>query len=167
MKNRKQVIIGLLFFLICVMTTGYALFGQEITIDGSSSIDSTWKIEITNIASKNVIGDAVNKVSPSYTATTANFSVGLTQPGDSITYDITVTNKGSLDAKVQSIDINTGNNPAIVYEVGGIEVGDKIIKNNGTNILTVKIDYNNNITSQPAITTSDITVTINYVQDIG
>ena len=167
MKNRKQVIIGLLFFLICVMTTGYALFGQEITIDGSSSIDSTWKIEITNIASKNVIGDAVNKVSPSYTATTANFSVGLTQPGDSITYDITVTNKGSLDAKVQSIDINTGNNPAIVYEVGGIEVGDKITKNNGTNILTVKIDYNNNITSQPAITTSDITVTINYVQDIG
>ena len=149
------------------MTTGYALFGQELTIDGASSIDSTWKIEITNIASKNVIGDAVNKVSPSYTATTANFSVGLTQPGDSITYDITVTNKGSLDAKVQSIDIDTGNNPAIVYEVGGIEVGDKITKNNGTNVLTVKIDYNNNITSQPAITTSDITVTINYVQDIG
>ena len=149
------------------MTTGYALFGQELTIDGASSIDSTWKIEITNIASKNVIGDAVNKASPSYTATTANFSVGLTQPGDSITYDITVTNKGSLDAKVQSIDIDTGNNPAIVYEVSGIEVGDKITKNNGTNVLTVKIDYNNNITSQPAITTSDITVTINYVQDIG
>ena len=37
------------------------------------------------------LGDAVNKVDPSYTATTANFSVEFTQPGDSITYDITVT----------------------------------------------------------------------------
>ena len=99
MEDKKKVLIGILSVLVCIMAVGYALLAQELTINGSASIDSTWRVEITNIASKDVVGDAVNKVDPSYTATTANFSVGFTQPGDSITYDIEVTNKGTLDAE--------------------------------------------------------------------
>ena len=113
------------------------------------------------------MGDAVNKADPSYTATTANFSVGLTQPGDSITYDITVTNKGTLDAVVESIDVDKGDNPAITYTTSGLKRGDKITKNNGTNTLTIKVDYDSSVTSQPVSTTNDITVTINYQQDLG
>ena len=60
------------------------------------------EVEKTNITSKDVVGNAVDKMDPTYTATTANFSVGLTQPGDSITYDIEVTNSGILDAVVES-----------------------------------------------------------------
>ena len=149
------------------MAIGYALLAQELTINGSASIDSTWKVEITNIESKDVVGDAVNKVDPSYTATTANFSVGFTQPGDSITYDITVTNKGTLDAVVESINVVKGDNQAITYTTSGLKRGDKLAKNNGTNTLTVKVDYDSNVTSQPASTTNDITVTINYQQDLG
>ena len=149
------------------MAVGYALLAQELTINGSASIDSTWRVEITNIISKDVVGDAVNKVDPSYTATTANFSVGFTQTGDSITYDITVTNKGTLDAVVESITVNKGDNPAITYTTSGLKRGDKISKNNGTNNLTVKVDYDSNVTSQPASTTNNITVTINYQQDLG
>ena len=33
----------------------------RVTINGSASIDSIWKVEITNITSKDVVGDAVNK----------------------------------------------------------------------------------------------------------
>ena len=128
---------------------------QELTINGSASIDSTWRLEITNIGSKDVVGDAVNKASPSYTSTTANFSVGLTQPGDSITYDITVINKGTLDAVVEIIDVDKGDNPAIIYTTSGLKRGDKISKNNGTNTLTVKVDYDSNVTSQPASTTNN------------
>ena len=114
------------------MAVGYALLTQELTINGSASIDSTWKVEITNITSKDVVGGAVNKTDPTYTATTANFSVGLTQPGDSITYDIEVTNKGTLDAVVESITVNKGNNLAITYTTSGLKRGDKISKNNGS-----------------------------------
>ena len=167
MDNNKKIIITVLSVLVVAMAVGYALLAQELTINGSASIDSTWRVEITNIASKDVVGDAVNKVDPSYTATTANFSVGFTQPGDSITYDITVTNKGALDAVVESIDVDKGDNPAIVYTTSGLKRGDKILKNNGTNTLTVKVDYDSNVTSQPASTTNDITVTINYQQDLG
>ena len=167
MENNKKIIITVLSVLVVAMAVGYALLAQELTINGSASIDSTWRVEITNIQSKDVVGDAVNKVDPTYTATTANFSVGLTQPGDSITYDITVTNKGTLDAVVESITVNKGDNPAITYTTSGLKRGDKIAKNNGTNTLTVKVDYDSSVTSQPASTTNDITVTINYQQDLG
>ena len=167
MENNKKIIITVLSVLVVAMAVGYALLTQELTINGTASIDSTWRVEITNIASKDVVGDAVNKTDPSYTATTANFSVGLTQPGDSITYDITVTNKGTLDAVVESITVNKGDNPAITYTTSGLKRGDKIAKNNGTNTLTVKVDYDSSVTSQPASTTNDITVTINYQQDLG
>ena len=167
MENNKKIIITVLSVLVVAMAVGYALLAQELTINGRASIDSTWKVEITNIQSKDVVGDAVNKTDPSYTATTANFSVGFTQPGDSITYDITVTNKGTLDAVVESITVNKGDNPAITYTTSGLKRGDKIAKNNGTNTLTVKVDYDSNVTSQPISTTNDITVTINYQQDLG
>ena len=167
MEDKKKVLIGILSVLVCIMAVGYALLTQELTINGSASIDSTWKVEITNIQSKDVVGDAVNKVDPSYTATTANFSVGLTQPGDSITYDITVTNKGTLDAVVESITVNKGDNPAITYTTSGLKRGDKLAKNNGTNTLTIKVDYDSSVTTQPTSTTNNITVTINYQQDLG
>ena len=51
--------------------------------------------------------------SKNYNSTTANFSVGFTQPGDSITYDIEVTNSGTLDAVVESITVETDNNSVI------------------------------------------------------
>ena len=167
MKNNKKIMISILSVLVCIMAVGYALFAQELTINGNASIDSTWKVEITNITSKDVVGGAVNKTDPTYSATTANFSVGLTQPGDSITYDVTITNKGTLDAVVESINVDKGNNPAITYTTSGLKKGDKLTKNNGTNALTVKVDYDSSITSQPTSTTNDITVTINYQQDLN
>ena len=167
MENKKKIMIGILSVLVCIMAVGYALLAQELTINGSASIDSTWRVEITNITSKDVVGDAINKVDPSYTATTANFSAGFTQPGDSITYDITVTNKGTLDAVVESITVNKGDNPAITYTTSGLKRGDKLAKNNGTNTLTIKVDYDSSVTTQPTSTTNNITVTINYQQDLG
>ncbi len=167
MENTKKIIITVLSVLVCIMALGYALLAQELTIKGRASIDSRWKVEITDINSKDIIGDAVNKVDPSYTATTASFSVGFTQPGDSITYDITVTNKGTLDAVVENITVNKGNNSAIKYTTSGLKRGDKILKNNGTNILTIKVEYDANATVQQTNTTNDITVTINYQQDLG
>ena len=105
-KNTNLIIIKILCILIITMTVGFALFNQELNISGTSNIDSTWKIEITNIESKDVVGNAVNKETPSYNATTAYFNVGLTQPGDSITYNMEITNSGTLDAIVESIIID-------------------------------------------------------------
>ena len=167
MKNKKIIMIGILCALVCVMAVGYALLAQELNINGRASIDSTWKVEITNITEKDIVGDATSKETPSYTSTTANFSVGLIQPGDSITYDIEVTNSGTLDAVLESINVSMGENDAITYTTSGLKKGAKLTKNGGKNTLTVKVEYNPEVTSQPTNTGKELTVTLNYEQDLG
>ena len=166
MKNKKTIMIGILCTLVCVMAIGYAFLAQELNINGRASIDSTWKVEITNITERDIVGDASSKEAPSYTSTTANFSVGLIQPGDSITYDIEISNLGTLKAKVDSINVTMDNNDAITYTTSGLKNGDKLGVGEKTT-LTVKVEYNLEVTSQPTNTGKDIEVTINYIQDIG
>ena len=167
MRNKKTIMIGILCALVAIMAVGYAFLAQELNINGRASIDSTWKVEITNITERDIVGDASSKETPSYTATTANFSVGLIQPGDSITYDIEVTNNGTLDAVLESINVSMEDNDAITYTTSGLKKGDKLTKNGGKNTLTVKVEYNPEVTSQPTNTAKDITITLNYIQDLG
>ena len=166
MENKKKIIMVVLSVIVCVMAVGYAVLSQQLNINGTASIDSTWKVEITNITEKDIVGDASSKETPSYTSTTANFSVGLIQPGDSITYDVEVSNLGTLKAKVDSISVVTGDNDAIIYTTDGIAEGDKLAVG-AKDILTVKVQYNPEVTSQPSLTNKDITVVINYVQDLS
>ena len=81
-------------------------------------------------------------------------------------YDITVENQGNIDAVLESIEVNDGNNPAITFQTSGIEEGDEL-QVSQTNILTVIVSYDSNVTSQPENKESTITVTLNYKQKDG
>ena len=166
MENKKKIIMVVLSVLVCVMAVGYAILSQQLNINGTASIDSTWKIEITNITEKDIVGNATSKEVPSYTSTTANFSVGLIQPGDSITYDIEISNLGTLAARVGSINITKDNNDAITYTTKGIRPGERLDVNE-KDTLSVTVTYDSSVTAQPTKTANDLTVTINYVQDLG
>ena len=166
MKDKKKIMIAILCTLVAIMAVGYAMLAQQLNINGRASIDSKWKVEITNITEKDIVGEAISKVAPSYTATTANFSVGLIQPGDSITYDIEISNLGTLRAKLDSINVVMDDNDAITYTTSGVKQGDKLgVGEKAT--LSVKVEYNSEVTSQPSVTNKDLTVIMNYVQDIG
>ena len=49
MKNNKKIVIVILMVLVCIMAVGYSLLSQNLIITGTSSIDSTWNIRITDI----------------------------------------------------------------------------------------------------------------------
>ena len=166
MRDKKKTLIGILSILLCIMAVGYALLAQELTITGTSSIDSTWNVEITNITRKEING-GVTENSKSYTASTANFDIGFTQPGDYVIYEIEVTNNGTLDGVVSNINIETDNNPAIIYTTSGLKTGDILAKNGSKNYLTVKIEYDSNVISQPAVNDNDFTVQMNFQQNLG
>ena len=163
--NRNYIIIGLCMILV-IMGVGYAAFQSQLKITGTSNIASNFLVKITDIQSSVQSGSATNAVEPSYTDTTATFKTNLVSPGDSMKYDITVSNEGSIDAVLESIEVNTGENDAITFETSGIENGDKL-EASQTDILTVIVSYNSSVTSQPENTNSTITVTLNYKQDDG
>ena len=164
-KQRNYIIIGLCMILV-IMGVGYAAFSSQLKISGTSNIASNFLVKITDIQSTVQSGSASDAVTPSYTDTTATFKTNLVSPGDAMKYDITVSNEGSIDAVLESIEVNTGNNPAITFQKGGIQKGDKL-QSNQTDVLTVIVSYNSGITSQPENTESTITVTLNYKQDDG
>ena len=159
--QRNYIIAGLCMILV-IMGVGYAAFQSQLKISGTSNITSNWSVKITDIQSKVVSGTPTNASSPTHTDTTATFRTTLTSPGDTMQYDVTVSNEGDIDAKLDKITIPESTNPAIGFEVSGIEEGS-LLEAKQTAILTVIVKYND-VTEQPSDLTADLEVTLDYSQ---
>ncbi len=164
-KKKNNIIIGSLCAVVLLMAVGYAAFSSILNIKGTTNISSNWKVLITNVESKNIVGAASNAEEPSWEDLTATFKTNLVSPGDSIEYDITVENRGNLNAVLEKITVSDSNNPAIKFTTSGLTEGDPLTANGGTAKLTVKVEYDNAVTSQPNNLKSDLTVTLDYVQE--
>ena len=165
-SKQRNIIIGGLCAIILLMTVGYAAFSTVLNIQGTSNITSSWNVKITKVESKNIVGTASNNGDPSFEELSATFKTSLQAPGDSIEYDITVSNTGSLDAKLDEITLSDTNNPAIKFTASGMTKGDVIAAGN-TKVLTVKVEYLSSVSEQPTNTTSTLTVDLDYSQAIG
>ncbi len=163
--KKRNILIGSLLAVVVLLGVGYAAFQTTLNINGVSSVTSTWNVKITNVISKNIVGTATNNGEPIFSDLSASFATNLVSPGDSIEYDITVTNAGTIDATVDKIVMTDANNPAIKFTVMGLNQDDIIIAGH-TAVMTIKVEYLSTITSQPASTTSDITATINCSQAV-
>ena len=162
-RRKRNIIMVSLLAVLAIMTIGYAAFSTQLEIKGTSNIDSRWEVKIIAISAGTPVGTAENAVAPSYTDTTANMNVNLYAPGDSMTYEITIQNNGTLDAVLNSITENSSNNSAIKFEIAGIKEGDALLAGETTK-MTVKISYDANVSGQPENTSADYTLTLNYTQ---
>ena len=166
--RQRSIVLGVLGSIMLLMVIGYAAFSSQLNINGTSNISSNWDIRITNIESS-LYGGATNATEPTYdneNGLTASFSTNLVSPGDYAEYTITVRNNGDIDATLTSIDVNTGNNDAIVFETSGLSEGDNLLKQTEDELI-VKVSYSDSVTSQPQNTTSNLTVTLTYEQANG
>ena len=171
--RNKNILIGALLAVILIMGVGYAAFAQQLTINGNASITSNWQVEMTEIEATSTNGTGADVVSADkgvdggtalLNATTAQFKADLKSPGDSVTYTVTVENKGNIDAEVGSITFTEGNEAApISYSYTGINEGDPL-NASGNTTFTVTVTYDESVESQPEITDNTVTMTINYVQ---
>ena len=159
--QRNYIIAGLCMILV-IMGVGYAAFSSQLKISGTSNITSNWSVKITDIQSKVVSGTPANASAPTHTDTTATFRTTLTSPGDTMQYDVTVSNEGDIDAKLDKIIIPESTNPAIGFEVTGIKEGS-LLEAKQTALLTVTVKYND-VTEQPSDLTADLEVTLDYSQ---
>lgn len=162
--KKKNIIITFLVGVTCIMAIAYASFSQTLNITGSAAIDSTWNIKITNVSTKNIVGDATKAFEPVVSDTSVTFKTNLIQPGDSMTYSVTITNAGTIDAKVGSIEKTESQNPAIIFSTTGINEND-LLKAGETQTFDVTVAYNQNVTSQPEEISKTLTVKLNYVQN--
>lgn len=197
-KN-KNALIGGLLAVVFVMAVGYAAFATTLNINGTANITSSWDVHIENIAvaTDGIKGTASDVVYAAGTAEDgtrvipnsdnkpsldAQFKATLVAPGDSVTYDVTVKNGGTLPAKLSAIEFTqTEGNDAIadttegstitdtrtiIYTYTGIAQDDTLAAG-ASKTFQVTVTYNPQITTQPAEDklTSDLTMKLTYVQD--
>lgn len=166
MQNRKNVLIGGLIVAVILMAVGYAALSEQLEIGGTAEIDAEWNVEIFSIT-ETLTTDATTE-STNSTATTATFEVKLHEPGAIATYDVRVENNGTIDAIVDSINLQQSEDVADVeFEFSGIEVGSELAVD-GHHIVSVTVKWDSEATEvpePPAETTETLTLTIVYVQD--
>ena len=166
-KKKNNIIIGSLCAVVLLMVVGYAAFQSILNITGTSKVSSNWNILITDITTKNIVGGASNASDPTGKGTlTATFKTNLVSPGDSIEYDITVSNQGTLNAVLEKITLSDSNNPAIKFTTSGLTEGDALNAGD-SKVLTVKVEYDSAVTSQPDNLKSELSITLDYIQNDG
>ena len=164
-KQSSNKIVIALVAIGAFLIMWYATFAQPLAFNVRQVDDGAWNIGFTDMEIADVTGDAKEISGHDFTSTKAKFYVSLTGPGDSIVYDLTIKNSGSLNAEVDSIYVVPASQPGdqIVYSVGGINVGDKLDAGESTH-MTMTVMYNNNATKSEESVRKDMSVIINYKQ---
>lgn len=155
--------------VIGLASVAYAAFAQTLTINGTGTADGSWDVKITNITQASATG-ATDATAPSYTDTSATFDVNLAYPGATATYNVTVTNGGSIDAILDSItDLTTINSAAptyITYAVTGVTAGSTTLAAGATN--TVQVTVTRDAATNPDTSTGNsksATINLGYIQN--
>ena len=163
-SKHKNALIGALLAVVFVMAVGYAAFAQTLTINGTASIDSTWNVHFDGSKTEGagVIeveaglegATAPNGGTISYTDSDhkASLNASLNQPGDKVTYTLTILNTGTIDAKlhapvltVEGATAGTGtltqSKGNIQFTVQGLAEGTSLPNTTGSTTVQVIAEY--------------------------
>ena len=161
-KKRKIIIFSLVGILL-LMAVGYSAFKTNLNITGTSNITSVWDVRITNVKIKETSGLAENVGDlDSYTNLEANMEANFYEPGDYITYTVTVSNQGTLDAMLDSVKLNMPEQEVINFKVEGATSKDPLPAGSSKDI-DVTMEYTGNNPEDVGSVEAD--VNLDYVQD--
>ena len=162
-KKRNIIIFSLVGILVC-MIVAYATLSTNLKTTGTSEITSSWDIKITNVTQGVATGDAENAKTPTHDGLTATMEANLYSKGDAMEYDVTITNNGTLDAKLDDIITNTqnANSEAVIITFTGYKKGE-VLESKTSKVVHVKIEYNPNYNGDE--TSSEVDIVFDFVQD--
>ena len=183
-SKHKNILIGVLVAIVLVMAVGYAAFAQQLTINGSAEITSTWDVRYDSTQTQDTPGviegvagftggqEPTGTVSYNNGDHNAVIHATLYQPGDTVTFTLTIKNYGTIPATVGTPTVQmTGdeNDQPLVAKKGNIQftvtpAPSTTINQNGTVTMEVKAEFISSAESVGTETTADITVNMNASQ---
>lgn len=162
-SKHKNALIGALLAVVFVMAVGYAAFAQQLTINGTAEISSSWDIHFdpayttSNSAAYSIVhaGGASIGTAPSGTIQygTDNQQVTidaeLYQPGDKVTFTLKPTNYGIALNGTGTMTVSDGPGSYAAH---------------GPSYPTSGASWTGTTISNTSATTGNVTVTKGYIQ---
>ena len=119
-KRKNNILIGVLLGVVVLMGIAYAAFASNLNITGTSSMSENWCIGFDSTrtsdyqATAGISGGTTPTGSMSFSGdscggnlkTTASLNASFKQPGDKVEYTLTIGNKGTLAAAIESINVD-------------------------------------------------------------
>ena len=163
MRKRNYIILGFFFLTVLIISVGYSKFATQLTLNGTAKIVGEWDIRITNIEATQ-IAEGCDAGTPSFTNTTATFNAKLVKPGDKITYQITIENKGTIDAVLETIifkQTQDEESPELSFQTSELS---HILEAGSKTTFTVTMTYDGKTTENPTTKSKSIIGIIEYAQ---
>ena len=160
-KNNK-ILIGCLALLL-VMSVGYALFSDTITINGSATAKGDFELTTTcdediSATQDGFVYNSGSVTNPTITCNdnVVNASATLDYPGSTKGFRIMVTNTGTIPAKLKKV-VNLEDPENLFVEQGstGTPINNSISNDDGTNSIYVELIPNSSFYEDYAVGESE------------
>ena len=192
MKDNKKMVqlfsVLALFLAVVGISIGFAAMSTSLSIRGTAKVvPATWDVKFTSKEfSDNSTAATASEAGTLTDTTFYDYEITLTKPGDKGTFLVTVTNGGTIDAKVGTVTLGSGaltmtGDAADVAKLTGhinynvtwadgtaIATNDTLPHTSGNNTRQIKIEveYDPLATELPAapVTISGRDLTMTFVQ---
>lgn len=108
-KNTQIIVIAVLAVAILVMSVGFAIFTQNLTLNGTTTVASaSWGLEFVPASYTETAGSVeVTPANRTIAGTSMTYNVSLEKPGDFYEFTVNVENKGTFDTNLTDITMST------------------------------------------------------------
>lgn len=130
MRDSKNMVIGMLCAVVCIMAVAYAAFSTSLTVTTTATVASNWCVRIKEVScpadeKKPVAGGAADSVTAEVVAKSdlsAEISMSFRQPGDQATCTVTYENCGDLNATISH---------SVQKKIGAADWASEVVSDSG------------------------------------
>ena len=172
-RRTKALVIVVLLVVIAGLTVAFAALSTTLNINGTAYLDAAkWGIKFKNLSEPVKVGTATTtgtaKIEETKSAEITGINVGLSTPGDKVTYTVDLVNEGTINAKIDNIEktvLTSEQQRYLTFKVtdqNGKEVSEgDILSAGGTRNLTITIEFIKDLTKED-LPTSTSTISLSY-----
>ena len=154
-KDKKNIILAFLLFLLISISIGYASFSNarsnsKIAANINNKEDKDFCVKISDVKTEVKEGaEVVEK--PVYKNLKADFKTKLANENDSVTYTINIINCGKKNAKIGDMFIREDGNEVIKPIILYAPTNQDILKPSKTTNVKISVQHNKNIEFKPNV----------------
>ena len=165
-KKKERIVLVLLIVAVLLMTIGFALYTQQLNINGTVTVKgSPWSVHFVSNSITESQG-SVQATSSSVSTTNFQFTVTLQKPGDFYEGTVNVINDGSMPAVLTTVTMGLSATDANSQSVSSSDLANyfsySITYNNGTTYTTTTSGLSTALAAGG--TTHPVKVRVDYVQ---